>query len=187
VVATITALWLPILLSAVGVFVVSSVMHMVLTYHRKDFSQVPNEDRVADALRGAPAGQYMFPYSASMKEMGTPAMVEKFKRGPVGILTLRRTGMPSMGPFLVQWFIFSVVVGIFVAYVCSRTLMAGVDYLGVFRVAGVIAFLGYAGPEATRSIWGGQPWGATVRNYVDGVIYALVTAGVFAWLWPWRT
>lgn len=185
--ASIMGLWLPILLSAVVVFIASSVMHMLLTYHRKDFSQLPNEDRVLDAMRGAPAGQYMFPYSTSMKEMSTPAMVEKFKRGPVGMLQLRKTGMPSMGPFLVQWFVFSLVVSLFVAYVCSRTLMAGVDYLGVFRVAGVVAFLGYAGPEATRSIWGGQPWGATLRNYFDGLVYALATAGVFAALWPWRT
>ena len=184
---SIIELWLPILLSAVIVFIASSVMHMVLTYHRKDFSRLPNEDRVADALRDAPPGQYMFPWSSSMKEMATPPMVEKFKRGPIGMLTLRRPGMPTMGPFLVQWFIFSLFVAIFVAYVCSRTLMAGVDYLGVFRIAGVVAFLGFAGPEATRSIWGGQPWGVTIRNYIDGLIYALLVAGVFGWLWPWRT
>ena len=160
---------------------------MVLTYHRKDFAQLPNEDRVLDTLRGAPPGQYMFPYSASMKEMGSPEMVEKFKRGPVGMMQVRKGGMGSMAGFLVQWFVFLLVVGIFVAYVCSRTLTAGIDYLGVFRIAGVVAFLAYAGPEATRSIWGGQPVAVTVKNYIDGLIYALLTAGVFAWLWPWRT
>ena len=36
-----TDLWLPILLSAILVFVASSVMHMLLTYHRSDYRQTP--------------------------------------------------------------------------------------------------------------------------------------------------
>lgn len=180
---TVTSLWLPILLSAVFVFVASSVMHMVLTYHKKDYSQLPNEG-VLDALRSAPPGQYMFPWAGSMKEAGSAAMIEKQKRGPVGVLTLRNPGVIGMGAALTQWFLFSIVVGIFVAYVCTRTVAAGADYLGVFRLAGTVAFLGYAGNEVTRSIWGWQPWGTTVRNTLDGLVYALLTAGVFGWLWP---
>ncbi|MGH7753198.1 MAG: hypothetical protein ACREN5_10300, partial [Gemmatimonadales bacterium] len=83
---TITSLWLPILVAAVAVFVASSIMHMVLTYHRADYHALPNEERVLEVVRGADLtpGVYMYPYSSSMKEMGTPAMMEKFKRGPVG-------------------------------------------------------------------------------------------------------
>jgi len=178
------SLWLPILLSAVIVFAASSVMHIVLTYHRKDFSQLPNEDRVADALRGTAPGMYMLPWSASMKDMNTPAMVEKFKRGPIGMVMLRLPGPPGFGKNLVQWFVFSIVVGVFVAYVCGHTIPPGAPYLPVFRVAGTVAFLGYVGAEATKTIWGGQPWGTTVKNYIDGLVYALLTAGVFGWLWP---
>jgi hypothetical protein len=116
--------------------------------------------------------------------MGTPAMVEKYNRGPVGMLTVMRTGLPNMGKFLSLWFLFSILVSVFVAYVCSRTMAAGADYMGVFRIAATIAFLGYAGPEMSKSIWGGQPWRATLLNYMDGLIYGLLTAGVFGWLWP---
>ncbi|MGH7538221.1 MAG: hypothetical protein ACREMF_06280 [Gemmatimonadales bacterium] len=182
----ISALWLPILLSAVIVFVASSVVHMVLTYHRSDYRKLPNENRVLDALRAenlAP-GLYLFPHAATPKEMGTPEMLEKYKRGPVGLLTALPSGPPTMAKNLVQWFVFCLVVGVFVAYVAGRTVGPGTAYLPVFRIAGTVAFLGYAGSRAADSIWSGQPWGNTAKHYVDGIIYALLTAGVFGWLWP---
>ena len=183
---TITSLWLPILVSAVAVFVASTIIHMVLTYHRADVRALPNEDRVLDVVRGAnlAPGIYFYPYSASMKEMGTPAMIEKFKRGPVGMLTALPAGPPTMPKHLAQWFAFCLVVGVFTAYVAGRALGPGEPYLTVFRIAGTVAFLGYAGAEATNAIWRGQPWGTTLRNYIDGLVYALLTAGVFGWLWP---
>ena len=46
------SLWLPILLAAGLAFVGSSVIHMFLGYHRKDFGKAPDEDEVMDALRG---------------------------------------------------------------------------------------------------------------------------------------
>ena len=45
------SLWLPILLSSVIVFVVSSIIHMALPWHNSDYPKVPNEDKVMDALR----------------------------------------------------------------------------------------------------------------------------------------
>jgi hypothetical protein len=182
---TLTSLWLPILLSAVAVFLASFVLHMVLTYHRSDYRGLTNEQRVMDAVRGtSPGATYMFPYCATPKEASAPAMVEKFKAGPVGILTVLPSGPPSMAKNLAQWFVFCVVVGVFVAYLASRTVPAGAQYLMVFRIAGTVAFLGYAGAEVTNSIWRGQAWGVTVKNTVDGLVYALLTAGVFGWLWP---
>jgi hypothetical protein len=171
-------LWLPIVLSAAVCFLASFAMHMVLTYHRAGIRRLPT-DSALDALRGSPPGVYMFPYAETMKEMNTPAMKEKFERGPVGILTLRPPGVAGLGKFLAQWFVFLLVVGVFVAYVVSRTLPPGSPYLQVFRLAGTVAFLAHAGNEATKSIWGGQPWPFTIRNYIDGLIYALLTAGVF--------
>jgi hypothetical protein len=182
---TVMSLWLPILLSAVAVFLASFVAHMVLTYHRSDYRQLPNEQRVQDAVRGTPpGGAYFFPYAGSPKELSKPAVIEKFKAGPVGMLTVLPSGPPAMTQNLVQWFVFCVVVGVFVAYLCSRTIPMGAAYLMVFRIAGTVAFLAYAGAEAANSIWRGQGWGTTVKNYVDGLAYALLTAGVFGWLWP---
>ncbi len=178
------SLWLPILLAAVIVFIASFVMHVVLTYHKADVAQVPNEDRVRDAVRGAPPGAYVFPYAPSAKEMGTPEMAEKYTKGPVGLLTVLPPGPPTMTKNLVQWFVFSLAVGVFVAYVVTRTVQANAEYMTVFRLAATVAFLGYCGADATNSIWRGQPWGNTLRSYFDGLIFALLTAGVFAWLWP---
>ena len=182
----ITALWLPILLSAVIVFVASSIIHMLLPIHKSDYRQLPDEPRVLDALRSAgvtPGAAYHFPHTTH-KEMKSPEVVEKFKRGPVGLLTIIRSGPPAMGKFLGQWFVYCVIIGIFVAYLTGRTRAPGTHYLEVFRVAGTAALLGYGGAQIQDSIWKGQPWGVTAKHLVDSLIYALLTAGTFGWLWP---
>jgi hypothetical protein len=181
-----TALWLPILLSAVIVFVASSIIHMALPYHKSDYRRLPEEDRVIDALRSAgatPGPTYHFPYTTH-KEMKSPEVVEKFKRGPVGLLTIIPSGPPAMGKLLAQWFLYCVVISLLVAYLTGRTRPPGADYLQVFRVAGTAAFLGYAGAQIQDSIWKGQPWNVTWKHVLDSLIYALLTAGTFGWLWP---
>ena len=182
----ITALWLPILLSTVIVFVASSILHMLLPIHKGDYHKLPEEDKVLDAIRAAgltPHQLYHFPYTTH-KEMKSPEIVEKFKRGPVGLLTLFPSGSPAMGKFMGQWFVYCLVIGIFVAYLTGRTRAAGTPYLEIFRVAGTTAFLGYAGALVQDSIWKGQSWGVTLKHVVDGLIYGLLTAGTFGWLWP---
>ena len=181
-----TALWLPILLSAVVVFVASFIMHMVLAYHKSDYRKLPDEDRVTDALRSAGVGPgrvYFFPYY-SFKEMKSAHVVEKLKRGPVGLMTVLPSGPPAMGKNLVQWFLYCIVIGIFAAYLASRTLAAGTVYLEVFRVVGTAAFLGYGGAQAQESIWAGRTWVVTFKHIFDSLIYAGLTAGTFGWLWP---
>jgi hypothetical protein len=182
---SIPALWLPILVAAVLVFVVSSLVHMVLGYHRSDYRKLPNEDEVTAVLRGASLspGLYHFPH-CSHKEMGTPEMIAKFKRGPVGLLTVMPSAAPAMPKFLGQWFGYCLLVSVFVAYLAGRTLAPGTPYLEVFRVAGTGAFLAYGLSEIVGSIWRGQLWGVTLKNLFDGLLYALVTAGAFGWLWP---
>ncbi len=179
-------LWLPIVLSAVFVFIASSIIHMVLKLHNSDYSQLPGEDKIAEAMReaGVSPGYYTMPYCADMKEMGTPEMIKKLERGPVGYVTVTPNGPPSIGKFLGLWFVFSLVISVFAAYMASRALGPGVEYLSVFRFAGTAAFLGYAAGEPIDSIWKGQPWGMTFKHMVDGLIYALLTGGVFGWLWP---
>jgi Flp pilus assembly protein TadB len=182
----ISTLWLPIVLSAVIVFVASALIHMVLTYHRTDYQKLPNEDRLLAAIRAenvAP-GEYIFPHASSPKEMGTPEMIEKFKKGPMGFLTLRPGGAPAMGKPLAQWFVFCLVAGLFAAYLAGRTLGPGVGYLPVFRVVGAVTFLAYAGAQPIASIWRGQEWGLTLKQCIDGLLYACLTAGTFGWLWP---
>jgi hypothetical protein len=181
-----TALWLPILLSAVLVFIASSIMHTVLTYHRSDCHQLPEEDKLLAALRaaGVQRGLYMFPYSANPKDMKSPAMAEKYKQGPVGMMTVFPTGLPVMAKFLALWFAFCLIVSYFVAYLTGRTVEPGAPYLGVLRVASTSAFLAYGVGQLVNSIWKGQPWSMTVKEVFDGLIYSLLTGAAFAWLWP---
>lgn len=183
---TIVSLWLPILLSSIFVFIVSSFIHMVLGYHSNDFRKFPDEDAAADALRklNLPAGDYGLPKASSMKEMGSPEFQEKAKKGPNAMLTIWPGGNPSMTASLVQWFLYSVVIGIIAAYVASRALDAGAHYLAVFRFTGVTAFACYAIGGWQRSIWFRQSWMTTLKNTFDGLLFALVTAGTFGWLWP---
>jgi hypothetical protein len=180
------ALWLPVLLSAVLVFVTSSIIHMVLRYHSSDYTRLPNEDAVRAAIQsGNPApAQYVIPYCATPKEMAGADMQKKFVEGPVGVLNLKRSGPPGMGTNLVQWFIFSLVVSFFLAYVASRTLPAGSDYLHVFQIVGTVGFLAYAAGQLPAAIWMGKPWTVAWKEVFDGLLYGLVTAGTFGWLWP---
>jgi hypothetical protein len=183
---TLTTLWLPILLSAVIVFVASSIMHMVLPYHKSDYRKLPDEDRVTDAMRSAGVTRgpaYFFPYF-SFKEMKSAPVIEKLKRGPVGLLTVLPSGPPAMGKNLVQWFVYCMVISLFAAYLASRTLTLGTGFPEVFRVIGTVAFLGYGAAHAQESIWSGRSWIVTLNHIFDGLIYALLTAGAFGWLWP---
>jgi hypothetical protein len=182
---SITSLWLPILLSAVAVFFVSSVVHMVLPYHKSDYKKLPSEDGVMDALRPfdlAP-GDYMFPLP-NAGDMKNPAFIEKYSKGPAGSLTILPKGPWSMGSSLSQWFLYCVVVGITAAYISGRALPAGSHYLKVFRFAGATAFYGYALALWQNTIWYKRNWMTTLKSTFDGLIYALLTAGFFGWLWP---
>ncbi|HPA79749.1 MAG TPA: hypothetical protein PLS95_02975 [Thermoanaerobaculales bacterium] len=180
------SLVLPIVLSAVFVFIVSAIVHMVLPIHRNDYRKLPNEDAVLEALRAARVakGDYMFPNAASMKDCSSPEMKAKFERGPVGVMSVFPTGTPQMGKGLVMWFIYCLVISLFAGYLAGRTLMPGSDYLAVFRVVGASSFLAYGIGQLPDSIWRGQSWATTWKHVADGLVYALVTAGTFGWLWP---
>jgi len=185
-VITIWSLWLPILLSTVIVFLASSVIHMVLGYHNNDFGRLPAEDRVRDALRplAIPPGEYVVPYAGSARAMSDPAFVEKLRQGPVAFITALPNEAPQMARNLLLWFVYCLVVAIFAAYLASRTLAPEADYLAVFRIVGCSAFLGYTVALWQNAIWYHRAWSTTVKQTVDGVIYALLTAGTFGWLWP---
>jgi hypothetical protein len=180
-----TALWLPILLSAVIVFVASSVMHMLLKYHQADYRQLPDEDKLLTALRAASLtqGLYHFPF-CTHKEMNSPAMQEKFKQGPVGFITVFPSSPPAMPKFLALWFGYCLIIGVFVGYLTGRTVMPGAHYPAVFRVAGTAAFLAYGLGNLSNGIWKGQPWSMVLKEAFDGLVYGLLTAGTFGWLWP---
>jgi hypothetical protein len=180
------ALWLPILLSSIIVFVVSSLIHMLTPWHKSDYPKMPDEDAIRDALRplAIPPGDYVLPCPSSMEEMRSPEFAKKMNEGPKMMLTVLPNGPANMGGPLVLWFLYSVVVGIFAAYIASRALPPGAHYLQVFRFAGATAFIGYSLALWQMSIWYRRSWVTTIKGTIDGLIYALLTAGTFGWLWP---
>ena len=181
---SIVSLWLPIVLSAVAVFVLSSMVWMVFPWHKKDFSGLPDEPRAREALKGATPGLYTVPHAAERADFQTPEHKDKLEEGPVAFVTVMRRGTPSMAKNLIQWFVWSLVVGFTAAYIASRTLDAGADYLRVFQVVGTVAWMGYSWAYVQEGIWFGKPWGYVTKQLFDGLLYALVTAGFFGWLWP---
>lgn len=181
-------LWLPIVLSAVLVFVVSSLVHMVLKYHNADYRKFSNEDEVRAAItKGTPGpGQYILPYVIGASSMADPVVAQKLTEGPNALVLLRRPGLPKMGSFLGQWFVYLLVISALVALVGAHTISRGAGQHYIFHVIALVSFLAYGGSHAQAAIWRGQPWAVTLKDLFDSLLYALVTAATFMLLWPGR-
>ena len=180
------ALVVPLILSAVIVFIASSIVHMVLPYHHGDLKKLPREDDIQTTLRGfdIPPGNYALPCASNPSEMKHPAFLEKMKKGPVVLMTVSAGGSAGMGPALVQWFIYCLIVSLFAGYIASRALTTGAPYLAVFRFVGCSAFIAYGFSGIPSSIWYRRSWVTTIKDLFDGLLYGLLTAGTFGWLWP---
>ncbi|MGH7701745.1 MAG: hypothetical protein ACREMO_01510 [Gemmatimonadales bacterium] len=183
---TLDALWVPIVVSAILVFVASSVAWMVLPHHKSDYKGLPDEESVRQVLRkqNLAPGQYLIPHCADRKKMNEPELLHKYDEGPIGVLTITRTGRPRMGRNMAQWILYCLIISYMVAYVVGRVLGPGAPYLEVFRAVGTAAWLGYAGAVVTSAIWRFRPWSTAWKDVLDGLVYACLTAGVFGWLWP---
>ena len=181
-----TSLWLPILLSAVIVFVASSIIHMMSPWHKTDYERLPEEEKVRAALRpfAIPPGDYMVPRPRTRDEMRTAEFMARVNEGPNLVVTVLPNGPWTMGRNLGLWFVYLAVVALFAAYMAGRALPAGTHYLVVFRFVGTAAFLGFAIALWQMSIWYRRAWSTTIKATVDALIYAAVTALVLAWLWP---
>src|SRR5947208_13803794 len=101
-----SALWVPILISAVAVFVVSSIIHMTPLWHKSDYPRYPSEDRVLDALRpiGNPPREHLMPRPADPAQLRSPDAKQQMKRGPAVLLTVMPRGSGSLVSNLGQWF-----------------------------------------------------------------------------------
>ena len=181
---TIASLWLAILLSSALVWLASAVVWMLLPHHKSEYKQVANEEAARSALRGLAPGQYNIPHVTSPDELKKPEGLAKFNDGPVGFLTILPSRVPAMGKNMATTFVFYAVVGLIVAYLSTRTLDATAEYLAVFRLTGTIAWLSYGMAVVPDAVWFGRPWASVLKTNADALLYAVLTAGVFAWLWP---
>ncbi len=178
---TIISLWMPIVVSAVFVWIMSALVWMLLPWHKSDWIRPGDEEALRAALKGATPGNYMLPYCIDPNDLKDEAVRQKFIDGPLAYITVIPNGLPKMGPKLMMTFAYYLVVGIIAAYFVSRTVGAG-NYLEVFRVAGTTAFVAYGIAYIQDSIWFGRPWSLTAKTLLDALIYALLTGGVFGWL-----
>lgn len=179
------SLLIPIALSAVLVFIASSIIHMATSWHNHDLKKFPNEDAVLNALRplNLQPGDYGVPKADSRQTMRSPEFQAKWKAGPVAFITVRPSEF-NMGATLAQWFIYSLVVSLFAGYIAGVAFGPGTEYLRIMQVAGCVAFTGYAMGLPQESIWWGRSWPRTLRSMLDGLLYGLLTGGTFGWLWP---
>ena len=181
-----SALLLPSAISAVLIFVASSLIHMVIKWHKSEYGTLPNEDEVRLAIRKSSPrpGKYVMPFCKDGKEMASPEMQKKFDEGPNLVMFVRENGSVKLGPFLGKWFAYTLVVSLLAGYVARATVAPGAEYLRVFQVVGAASWLAYAWAIPSDSIWMGKPWSSTFVYMIDGLIYAALTAGSFASMWP---
>ena len=178
---TIMTLWLPVLVSTVVVFIAGAVIWMVMPWHRSDWGKTEDEEAVRAALKGTEPGMYTLP-NCPPDQFKDPAMQQKFIDGPQAYITVLPNGVPKMGGKLLMMFLYNLLVAVLCAYVVSRTLAPGTEYLQIFRIAGTVAFIAYGVAYIQESIWFGRSWSLTTKSFLDALIYAVLTGGVFGWL-----
>ncbi len=183
---SIVSLWLPILLAGGLCWLASALIHTLIKYHNADYKELSNEADVSAALaasKPAPA-MYTTPYCHDMKAMESDTVQKKFNDGPVAIISVMPNGVPPMGKLLFQQLMFFIVGVFLVACLTSLFVAGGVAYFSVFKTVFLASFLTFGWAQIPHSIWLGQPWSNSLRYLLDALIYASVTAGTFAWLWP---
>ncbi|HZI79848.1 MAG TPA: hypothetical protein VFD69_10065 [Vicinamibacterales bacterium] len=131
------SLWLPILLAAAGVFIVSSIIHMATPWHQGDFGAVPDQARVLDALRSfnIQPGDYVVPRPSSRKEGASPEFAALAKRGPTVAMTVL-PGEVVIAKSLVLWFVYCIVVALCAAYIAGAALPPAAAAKKVFSSPG---------------------------------------------------
>lgn len=183
---SILQLWMPILLGTFLAWISSALIHVVVKYHNSDYQKLSNEEEVMTAIRnGSPkTGIHSMPYCTDMSEMSKPEVQEKFNKGPVAMLAVFPSGLPNMGKLMPQQIAYFLVSCILIAYCATQVLTAGAEFMPVFRLVATVGFLAFGWSNIPLSIWYGHPWSVTAKYLLDALIYGLVVAACFAWLWP---
>ena len=177
-------LWLPVLISAVLVFVLSAASHMVLPWRRNEWGRITEFGALQAALRGLGPGLYAFPSAPDRRDQMKPEWTERWAKGPSGWLTVAPPGPIRMGRNMGLSLLAFLFVAFSVAYVTFHSLGPAPRALAVFRVVGTVAFLSFGFGPVFNSIWYHRPWTAYAADLIDALLFALVMAATFGWLWP---
>lgn len=178
-------LWLPILIASVCVFFASSIIWMILPYHKKDIQFLPNEGELTSKVSemNIKPGLYMFPNCQDAKDMKSEEFRAKWNAGPWGMITVQGQ-QPNFPMNLLKTFLAYLFITIFVAYIAGVALPKGAEYMQVFQVIGAAAVLGHCMGGLAGDFFLGKPTRFIITGFVDGVIFAMITAGVIASMWP---
>jgi hypothetical protein len=178
------SLWIPILLAAVAVFVVSFVCWMVLPLHKHDFTPMADDGPLRSAVRGVglKPGRYMFPFARDAASRKSKEFMAKYEEGPTGIITIFRP--MNMGVNMLLTFAVFLAATFLIGYLLSITLQRGNDFWRVFQVATTIGVLTYSFSQVPYQIWYQATRANKIACFVEGVVYGITTGLVFALLWP---
>lgn len=181
-------LWLPILLAAVAVWIVSALAWTLFPHHHRDFDKLPDEAAFCAQLKALNIGpgNYGFPNAADCKGGNKEEMQRRWKEGPIGWLTIMPTPL-NMGRNMILSFLVYLAVSLFIAYAGAITLPRGTGFATVFRVLGAAGVAAYAFASLPHGIWFGSKPRALLMCMLDGIAYGLATGAVFAALWPSAT
>ncbi len=177
-------LWLPILVSGIAVFAASSIIWMVLPHHKADIKTLPDEaafDSAMNSLNIEP-GLYMYP-GCHGKDVKSAEFQTRWKSGPWGMITVMGSA-PNFGSNLIKTFIMYLIISAMAGYLAGIGTMPGAEYMDVFRAVGTAAILGYCMGGIANDFFMGKPTRFIMTSFFDGVVFALITAGVFASMWP---
>jgi hypothetical protein len=175
-------LWLPILVAAAVMYFASTLIWVVFKWHNADYNKLGDEEAARAGLQGNKPGFYLLPYCPDPAELKKPEVRQKFEDGPFAYITMVPNGVPRMGSKLISMIVYFLVIAFICAYVVTRTLPPDAEYLAVFRIAGTVAFIANSIALVPESIWFERPWAMTAKNFLDAIIYAVLTGGVFGWL-----
>jgi hypothetical protein len=179
------SLWLPILLSAAAVWIVSLIVWMALPHHKGDFLGLPDEDGFMDYIRksGIKPGNYAFPDARGRAAMQSEKVQKAWQEGPVGHLSVWQTPL-TMGGKLVATFIVYLVVSTLIAYLTRVALPGAPPFTRVFQVATTAGILAYCFSFIPNALWWGSYKRTIIANFIDGIIYGAIIGAIFAWRWP---
>jgi hypothetical protein len=89
-----------------------------------------------------------------------------------------------MGKSLGLWFVWTLVVASFASLVALHTIPLNGDAHMAAHVIALISFVMYGAGSVQDFIWMGKPFSSMMKYLLDALIYSVVTALSFMWLWP---
>lgn len=176
---SLTSLAVPILLSAVALFVASFLSWMVVQLHRDDWKKLENEDAVMATAAKVPVGNYMFPCAKSMEEMKSEEFQKKYDSGPRGILTILPKA--NMGLNLGLTFLYFIAISFLLAYLSSMVLPPGTEFAKVLRFVSTAALMTFLAAMVQHAIWFKT---RIFGHLIESIAFALIVGAFFAMFWP---